>query len=111
MATKTYRCEDFPQLTIAGVCKFVNNEFTTNSLVIQSKIEMSQSFHAGIVRTVEVDDEEPSPLNDIEPKDLTRMKKAQLVELALEMGVEHGDDATRQDLISMCADELRRNEG
>ena len=108
MALKRYRCNQFPRLTIAGVCEFTNNEFTTNSLTVQSKIEQSQSFRAGIVRLDEIDEDEPISTESITPTDVTRMKKVQLVELAEAMGIEFGSDATRPDLVSLICAEMRR---
>lgn len=110
MSVKKYRCDRYQSLIIAGVCQFTNGEFSTNSPMIQSKIELSQSFISNAVKVVEVDTTEPLETQDITFSDIQRLKKAQLVELADQMGIEYGSDATRPDLLSLIAAEIRRNE-
>ena len=111
MALKTYRCNDFPQLIIAGVCQFKNHELSTSSLIVQSKIEQSQSFISGIVKLEENESAvESEDVVDVTAADLRMFKKAQLVDLADQLGIDYGEKATRADLLSLCAAELRRNE-
>lgn len=108
MAKKTYHCREFPFLTIAGVCKFENHEYSTTSMVIQSRIEQSQSFTSGGVKVVEEDQAVEVQTFDITYQDLQKMKKAELVEVANAMNVEFGAEATRMDIMSLLAAELRR---
>jgi hypothetical protein len=111
MARKFYFCKEFPTLCIAGVCDFVNHEYNTPSIAIQSKIEQSQSFTSRIVVLLEPEPEaveEDLQTWDIKPADLGKMRKLELQEVADAMGVEYGPDATRQDIISLLAAELRR---
>jgi hypothetical protein len=113
MALKKYRCRQYPKLTIAGVCQFENNEFSTGSVVVQSKIEMSQSFHNGFITIADVDPEiavQATELKATPWSEIQKMKKAQLVEIADAAGLEYGDDATRADILALVAAERRREE-
>jgi len=111
MAKKFYYCKEFKSLCIAGVCDFVNHEYNTPSIAIQSKIEQSQSFTNRIVTLLEPTAEaaeEDLQTFDITKTDLLKMKKMELQEVADAMGVEYGPDATRQDLIGVLSAELIR---
>ena len=110
MATKTYHCQEFPSLTIAGVCKFENGEYRTASIAIQSKIEQTQSFNCGTVKLIEAEVESgpAAETTDLIPGDLVKMRKLELQEVAESLGIEYGPDATRPDLISVISAELRR---
>jgi hypothetical protein len=111
MSAKTYYCERYPQLIIAGVCQFSNGRFTTASPGIQSKIELSQSFTSNTVKLEEVDDEVPLEEERLTFTELNKMRKAQLIELAEQMGIKFESDATRADLLALISAEMRRDEG
>jgi hypothetical protein len=111
MSAKTYYCERYQSLMIAGVCQFVNGRFTTSSPGIQSKIELSQSFISNTVKLEEVDDEVPLEEERLTFTELSKMRKAQLAELAEQMGLSPEPDAIRADLLAMISAEMRRDEG
>jgi hypothetical protein len=111
MARKFYYCKEFKSLCIAGVCDFVNHEYDTPSIAIQSRIEQTQSFLSRIVVLVEPAEEagaEETQTWDIKPSHLPKMRKLELQEVADAMSVEYGEEATRADLISLLEAELKR---
>jgi hypothetical protein len=111
MSAKTYYCERYPSLMIAGVCQFVHGRFTTSSPGIQSKIELSQSFISNTVKLEEVDEDVPLEDERLTFTELNKMRKAQLIELAEQMEIRFESDATRSDLLALISAEMRRNEG
>ena len=111
MARKFYFCTEFKSLVIAGVCEFVNHEYDTSSLAVQSKIEQSQSFLSRIVTLLEAPEDTPEEevqTWDITISDLSKMRKLELQETAQAMEIEHDPDATRPDLIALISAEIRR---
>ena len=103
MSLKVYTCALYPQLAIAGVCRFVDGVFDTDNPEIQAVIERTDSFRAGLVKVLTIDSQPPPGEAWERPTKtaVAKMKKSELEAVAIRMGLEFDPNATRAAILTL----------
>jgi hypothetical protein len=106
MSTKVYTCARYPQLAIAGICKFVDGVFDTDDRMVQERLERTDSFRSGLVRALDLEDAVEQESWERPTKSaLVKMTKAEITKVANRMGLIYDPAATRAGLLAVVLEQ------